>query len=224
MANENKNVYQKLAAARVALQKSNLRKSGKNQYAGFSYFELSDFLPRINEIFAEIGLCSRFRIDRARQEFVEGIVLEVPETAVLTIINTDNTGEQIDFESVTADAQMKGASAIQQLGSVHTYMRRYLWLEAMEITECDSMDAINQAEKVDTSKPAKAPQKAPRKAAPITAPRKAAPITDDQIQEMLGLFAGQEARLKSMMSAYKINDLAELTAVQAQNIIARMGG
>lgn len=214
MTNENKNVYQKLAAARVALQKSSLRKSGKNQYAGFSYFELSDFLPRINEIFAEIGLCSRFRINRARQEFVEGMILEIPETAVLTIINTDNTGEQIDFESVTADAQMKGASAIQQLGSVHTYMRRYLWLEAMEITECDSMDAINQAEKVDTSKPAKAPQKA----------RKAAPITDDQIQEMLGLFAGQEARLKSMMSAYKINDLAELTAVQAQNIIARMGG
>lgn len=196
------NVFAKLSKARVALQKRSLKKSGKNQYAGFSYFELSDFIPAINEIFAEIGLCSWFRITTDES----GV-----QVAVLDIINTDKPEQKITFSSETAEAQMKGASAIQQLGSVHTYMRRYLWLEAMEITECDSMDAIDQKTQVD--------QEAPKKKE-----RKADPVTEDQLQEMYQLFDGNDARLLAMMNAYEITELNQLNTKQAANIIKRMKG
>ena len=189
------NVYRRLATARALLQKKSLKKSGKNAYAGFSYFELSDFIPAVNEIFANIGLCSHFRI--AADE--NGV-----QIAILDIINADKPDEVIRFESCTADAQMKGASAIQQLGSVHTYMRRYLWLEAMEITECDAMDAVDQKTQVDTT------------------PKKEKMISEAQMQKIGELFEGKDNRLVAMMNAYKINDLSELTAAQANAVIKRM--
>jgi len=51
-------VYQKLQTARIKLQSMTLKKSGHNKFAGYQYFELGDFLPTINEIFHELGLCS----------------------------------------------------------------------------------------------------------------------------------------------------------------------
>ena len=45
-----KNLNQSIISIRVKLQNSKLKKTGKNTFAGFDYFELSDFLPRLNEL------------------------------------------------------------------------------------------------------------------------------------------------------------------------------
>ena len=50
-------VHKKLMQARIKLQATPLKKSGLNKFAGFQYFELGDFLPQIQQIFSEIGLC-----------------------------------------------------------------------------------------------------------------------------------------------------------------------
>jgi len=50
-------VYSKLNQARLALQNTQLVKSGHNKFAGYKYFELGDFLPAIQKIFAELELC-----------------------------------------------------------------------------------------------------------------------------------------------------------------------
>jgi hypothetical protein len=42
---------QKLMQARIKLQSTALKKSGMNKFAGYQYFELSDFLPQIQQIF-----------------------------------------------------------------------------------------------------------------------------------------------------------------------------
>ena len=120
------NVYQRLQKARVELQKMNIKKSGKNEYAKFSYFELADFIPPVNEIFLNLGLSSNFSI--------EG------NTATLCITNTDNLEEFVLFTSPIADAQLKGCTPIQSIGAVHTYMKRYLFLNALEITAEDYID------------------------------------------------------------------------------------
>ena len=120
------NVYQKLQLARVELQKLNIKKSGKNEYAKFSYFELADFLPPLTEIFNNIGLTSNFSIEL--------------DTAKLTIINIEKPEETILFVSPIADAQLKGCTPIQSIGAVHTYMKRYLYLNALEITAEDYID------------------------------------------------------------------------------------
>ena len=123
-------VFKKLQQARVNLISTPLKKSGKNKFAGFEYFELGDFIPSINKIFNDIGLC--------------GVVHFTPDTAVLTIYDTED-GNAIDFRSPFVYAENAKGQAIQSLGATHTYMRRYLWLMAMEIVENDVVDAGEQA-------------------------------------------------------------------------------
>lgn len=121
-------IYKKLQEARVKLQSSKLKKSGKNKFSGFQYFEIGDFLPKINEIFNELGLCSNFSIKE--------------KVASLTITDCDNLEQIIVFESPVASADLKGSTPIQSLGAVHTYMKRYLYLNALEIVENDILDDL----------------------------------------------------------------------------------
>ena len=44
------NLFQKLQEARVRLQDLNVKKSGQNSFAKYSYYELGDILPAINNI------------------------------------------------------------------------------------------------------------------------------------------------------------------------------
>ena len=119
-------VYSKLMNARMALQEMPLKKSGHNKFAGYQYFELGDFLPQINKIFFQYDLCSVISFDT--------------EYATLTIIDViDNSS--IVITSPMVEANLKGAHAIQNLGAVETYQRRYLWMTAMEIVEHDALDS-----------------------------------------------------------------------------------
>jgi hypothetical protein len=113
-------------AARMSLQEASLKKSGHNKFAGYSYFELGDFIPTITEIFYNIGLC--------------GVVSYDSEIASLTITDTDD-GTSIVITSPMAEANLKGCHPIQNLGAVETYTRRYLWVTAMEIVEHDALDS-----------------------------------------------------------------------------------
>lgn len=131
-------VYSKLQKARVLLQEQPLKKSGFNSFAGFKYFELADFLPSINVIFDNLGLCSVFSIS-------EGI-------ATLRIFDSESGGV-VYFRSPIADAASGKAPPIQALGSMHTYLRRYLFLNALEITEHDAVDATINKDEPKSSKP-----------------------------------------------------------------------
>lgn len=131
-------VYEKLQKARIKLQSTQLKKSGHNKFAGYQYFELGDFLPTINQIFAELKLCSTVSFDN--------------ETATLKIIDFE-TGGQIRFTSPMAEAQLKGCHPVQNLGATQTYLRRYLYVLALEIVEHDALDATTGS---DAPKAAKA--------------------------------------------------------------------
>jgi hypothetical protein len=120
-------VYKKLTEARLKLLSADMKKSGKNKFAGYEYFELGDFIPHIHQIFSEVGLCGVFSFEGSN--------------VTLTIHDTDGTGS-ISFVSPAVSASNPKGQAIQDLGSTHTYLRRYLWLMAMEITEHDSVDAV----------------------------------------------------------------------------------
>lgn len=206
------NVYQKLAKARVELLKQPLKKSGHNNNAGYEYFTLDDFLPTVTKIFYQLDLCSIFRIEEPRRTKSGDDVTETPSIAYLEIINSEDPTQMIIFSSQIASAGMKG---IQDIGAIHTYMRRYLWLSAMEITELDEVDAT--AGKEDEEEAKNSPEKDPA----AYKPRKA---TQAQINKIKSLFIGKVQRYEQMMEAYKIHELKELTAAQASAIISRMEG
>ncbi len=65
-------VHKKLMAARVKLQSVDMKKSGQNKFAGYSYFELGDFIPHVQTIFNELGLCGVVSFDSTYASKSEG--------------------------------------------------------------------------------------------------------------------------------------------------------
>jgi hypothetical protein len=112
--------------ARIRLQNTQLKKTGHNKFAGYYYFELGDFLPQVQEIFHQVGLCGYISFDTT--------------IATLTIVDFEDNS-QITITSPMVEANLKGAHPIQNLGAVETYTRRYLWVSAMEIVEHDALDS-----------------------------------------------------------------------------------
>lgn len=121
------NIHYKLQQCRVELQNMKIKKSGKNKFAGFDYFELSDFLPFINSLFLKYKLCSNFSI--------EGNV------ANLIIYDCEDDVASIIYTCPTTEIELKGCTPIQCTGALITYMKRYLYLNALEIVENDMLDA-----------------------------------------------------------------------------------
>ena len=132
-----KDIYQELQEVRFELSKASLIKTGKNKYAGFEYFELADFLPKATELFMTHGLTPIFRIE------FDNLGVEY---AYLTIIKGN---EQVMFKTPTANPRSseKTPNPIQELGAKLTYMRRYLYLMALDIVENDQVDATIGQEK-----------------------------------------------------------------------------
>ena len=121
------NIYEKLQTMRVALQAQNLKKSGKNTYSKYDYYNLSDFLPQVNQLMVDNKVTSVITFDK--------------EFAKLTLIDCEKPDARIEFTSPMASAQLKGVHEIQNLGAVETYQRRYLYMVAFEIVEADVLDA-----------------------------------------------------------------------------------
>lgn len=119
-------VFNKLMEARMRLHKMELKKSGENKFANYTYFELKDFIPQTMNIFHDLKLAS--------------VVSFTEELATLLILDLEDNS-QILITSPMAQANLKGAHPIQNLGAVQSYQRRYLWLAAMEIVENDILDA-----------------------------------------------------------------------------------
>ena len=121
-------VYKKLMEARIKLQSSKLTKSGNNKFAGYQYFELGDFLPTVQNIFRDLGLC--------------GVVSFTSDLATLRVVDIEQPESFIEFTSPMGSAALKGCHEVQNIGAVETYQRRYLWVTCMEIVEHDALDSV----------------------------------------------------------------------------------
>ena len=131
-------VYARLQQARVKLQNIELKKSGHNKFAGYRYFELTDFLPTVNSIFAELKLCHTL-------EFTSDL-------ATMRVIDTEDGG-CAKFTCPMASAQLKGCHEVQNLGASITYITRYLLVMALAICEHDALDATTGADEPKSAKP-----------------------------------------------------------------------
>lgn len=127
------NVYQRLSKAREIFHSSKIKKTGHNKFAGYDYFELADFIVPALQIFKECGL--------------SGVVSYGKDEARLTITNMEKPEETIVVTSPMSTAALKGCHEVQNLGAVQTYLRRYLWVAALEIVEHDAIDATTGKDK-----------------------------------------------------------------------------
>lgn len=125
-------VLKKLNEARAKFHASKIKKTGHNKFAGYHYFELADFIVPALGIFQEVGLCAVVSFDATH--------------ARMTITDIED-GSECVITSPMSSAALKGCHEVQNLGAVQTYLRRYLWVAALEIVEHDAIDAaepVNQ--------------------------------------------------------------------------------
>jgi hypothetical protein len=150
------NVYQKLLEARVLFMEEDVKKSGKNMKMSYKYFELQDIVPVATPIFQKVGLLP--------------VVTFTDETAMMDLINVDKPEEHIWFTSPMRDIEPiisnktggEVTNAIQRLGSVETYQRRYLYMIALDIVESDSIEPTTGDN----------PPPAPKPTAPVSAEKR----------------------------------------------------
>lgn len=128
------NVYQKLIQARLTFMEGGVEKTGKNMFMSFMYFELEDIVPRATKIFNDIGLLPVVRFEDGQ--------------AKMDVINTDNPNEVVTFTApfdkidpiISNNKGTKATNSMQALGASITYMRRYLYMIALDICEADEID------------------------------------------------------------------------------------
>lgn len=128
------NVFEKLNEARIKFQNAGVKKSGKNSYAGYTYYELADILPAINKIAQELKFTC--------------VVNFTKELATLDFVDCEKN-EKIQFTSPMASASLKGCHEVQNTGASETYLKRYLYQNCFEIVEADALDMTmnpNQSE------------------------------------------------------------------------------
>jgi hypothetical protein len=139
------NVYEKLAEARLKIAEKGMKKNGKNSFAGYTYFELSDILPAVNAVNKELNLLSVFSFS--------------DKVATLCVINGEKPEEVITFEFAYSPdgASLKGCHKVQNDGAVQTYVKRYLYQNAYEIAEGDALESTMNPNEVtkNVSKPKK---------------------------------------------------------------------
>ena len=202
MANiyESMNVRQKLAKARLYFLNQKVKKSGKNMHLEFKYFELEDIVPPAIRIFARVGLTTNI-------EFTD-------DKAVMSVFNTDNMEEPpitftVPYREVKPIISNQGkevTNPMQALGSSITYLRRYLWMTVLDITEPDDIDAnLGSDDQVEEEEiPAQNPETAKKeKKKKSTAP--ATPKEREEAKKEMTGTDGQadELQIKALKEACK---------------------
>lgn len=181
-----KTIYQKLQQdVRVPISKMTLKKTGYNKHLNYYYYQLDDFLPQATKLIADAGLCAIFNIGYDNN----GIEMA-------SLVLQDGLSE-IRFVTPTAD--VPNMSGIFNLGSKHTYCKRYLYMNLLELTEPDAAEISNDGSKVEEKK-----------------------ATKKQIEMIQQLYDAEN--VAKMLEYYNIATLEEMPMKTASDVIARKNG
>ena len=177
-------IYQKIQELRYQMSLLPLKKTGYNKALNYYYFELANFLPEATNLMKDMKLCPVFCI---------GYDSNGVEVATLTVYSGT---ERVAFSTPTADVpRLEG---IFGLGAKHTYCKRYLYVNLLDLTEQDVAEMTNE------NKEAKVGEKK---------------ATPKQVELVKSLY--DEENVAKILEYYQINNLEELTMRNASEVIAR---
>lgn len=182
--------YERLMKVRVAVQGKVKKKTGINIVEGYEWFELNDFLPIATKEFAKNKLCPIFTIEF---EEVGNSVVEVANLRIFDALGISNT---IIFSIPTAEVWgSKKMSPIQKAGAKNTYLKRYLYINALELCESD----IVNKEKPEVEK-----------------------ITEDQVDRILELITDENEFILNRRNITDSEHLEAISKEEAETIIKEL--
>lgn len=115
-------------------------KTGKE--LAYKFYEMEDFLPLALNLLLKYRIVSMFRIERRTEK-------AVPEEVATLEIMDCLSDQHITYEMPTADVTSIPA-AIQALGAKTSFLRRYCYINALDISMKDAVE-----ERMNTPKPTK---------------------------------------------------------------------
>ena len=218
------NVYQKLLRARTLFLSADPKKSGKNMQLAFKYFELDDIVPIATKIFEDVGLISLVSFDN--------------EYARMTIVNTENADESIQFsapfrtvEPIVSNAGKQVTNEMQALGSSITYLRRYLYMIALDICEPDGIDVGAIGEKTPYTTPVvkpiveSTPVVTPEEKPLTNADGNASAIQIDQLKKVLKQLKEQDPSKEELIAgiAIETQGFTKISKADCEKLIVKIG-
>lgn len=195
MLDKELNLNESIIKIRVKLQNSKIKKTGKNKFAGFEYYELGDFLPKLNELMLEENINDLFTIEN-------------DEAKLILIKGEEKQEYKIPFRIFETPLTKDGKQSmqdIQYLGALNTYYKRYLYLNAFGITDGEVINLMNLEEIKE----------------PIKQETKEIAITEKQIELIKEL---DQERVKKALEYYEKENIEDLTLVQASQLIKKLKG
>ena len=130
-------IYQKINIARQRIAAMQLSKDGKNAFAQYDYFTPELVQKMVDkgieglDIFVKFGIC--------RDE-------DSMPVCTLTIMNADGKGPEVNFGYITEVPDVKATNAAQRYGALQTYAKRYMLMNAFNITD-NTLDFDAQTDK-----------------------------------------------------------------------------
>ena len=180
---------------RVDLQNATIKKSGKNSFAGFTYYELSDFLPKLNELMLANGINDQVSI--------------TSELASITLWKGEESQTYsipfIKFDTPLNKNGKPSMQDIQYLGALNTYYKRYLYLNAFGITDGEVIDSMDNSGLNPKTNP------------------QGLKITLHSKDKITRLVQENKIDLKGLLAHYNIGSVDELTEQDAQVVLRKKG-
>lgn len=216
----------KLIEARIRFMNSNVKKTGKNMYMKYKYFTLDDIVPVANRIFSELGMMVHitFPADEIGRVNAQATVIDaVTDEKILFAVPMPELGK------------MEQLTPVQELGANITYIRRYLYMLVLDITEVDITDE-GIADKPEAN--AQPVQEAPKKTAPPTPEKReeiakeitakdgaATPLQVKRLKKALGKLLENKPECEEMIQGIldSTNNLEDVTKADCEAIMVKVG-
>lgn len=183
------NIYEKLTSIQFDLLDTEIKKSGKNNFGGFTYYELEDLLPPIIRLCKKYGCTLYFNFPTEMNGSCN--------RGQLHLVNWEDNNDRIIVEVPFAQLEkLPKMNFAQSSGTYQTYMKRYLILHTFDIVESETIDAINTETPRNTGK-----KTTPKKAVKKTAPKKVEkPKSLEKVIEKCNELYGEKDCDKAMLN------------------------
>ncbi|MBE6493497.1 MAG: hypothetical protein E7Z84_02665 [Methanosphaera stadtmanae] len=121
-------LFAKIQEAKVKFLNAGVKKSGWNNGFKYHYYELKDIVPPALKIFSQLNLATQFKFD---------------QTIGKMIVYDLDTGYSTEYTSPLPILDGRDTrEAMQNIGAVETYTRRYLYLQLFDVVETDQFDIV----------------------------------------------------------------------------------
>lgn len=175
-------LLERLQYSRVEVQGKAKKKSGRG-IQGSAYYTQKDFLPVANEVFCKYRITPMFNISGHYEAD------RYVEIASLDLYDALGKEEKLVFQTPTANVNMQ--NPIMALGGKHTYLKRYLYLNALELAE-----AADMVEDTATKQYQKAKDNNPYK------------TSERQAEELKKYYTAEE--INQLLASYKTKNIADV--------------